>query len=137
LGLSSLAGSCSPAPGHFKAADTEADPAMSFGALLKLERYARIDRGAIINSPWQAILAQTLGIDLRHKAYEDGSRSTTRQDHIAPPAKSNMCRTKRPSCFMSRRRRAATRTISWTISADGAEILEHDLKQVADLSHDA
>jgi hypothetical protein len=79
---------------------------MSFGALLKLERYARIDRGAIIDLPWQAILAQTLGIDKAFdKAYEDGSRSTTRQDHIAPPAKSNMCRTKRPPCFTSRRRR--------------------------------
>jgi hypothetical protein len=58
MGLSSLAGSCSPASGHFKAADTEADPAMSFGALLKLERYTRIDLGAIIDLPWQAILAR-------------------------------------------------------------------------------
>jgi hypothetical protein len=55
-------------------AGTEADPARSFGALLKLERYARIALGAIVDLPWQAILAQTLRIDKAFgKAYEDGS----------------------------------------------------------------
>ena len=78
---------------------------MSFGALLKLECYARIDLGAIIVLPWQAILAQTLGIDKAFdKAYEDRSAIPARRDHVAPPEKSNMGRTKRASCFTSRRR---------------------------------
>jgi hypothetical protein len=45
------------------AIDAEADPAMSFGALLTLERYARIDLGVTIDLPWEAIQNQTLGID--------------------------------------------------------------------------
>jgi hypothetical protein len=35
--------------------DAEADPTMSFGSLLKLERYARIDLGVRIDLPWAAI----------------------------------------------------------------------------------
>jgi hypothetical protein len=39
--------------------DAEADPAMSFGSLLKLERYARIDLGVRISLPWEAITQVT------------------------------------------------------------------------------
>jgi hypothetical protein len=39
--------------------DAEADPAMSFGSLLKLERYARIDLGVRITLPWEAITQVT------------------------------------------------------------------------------
>jgi hypothetical protein len=35
--------------------DAEADPSMSFGALQKLERYARIDFGVRISLPWESI----------------------------------------------------------------------------------
>lgn len=35
--------------------DAEADPSMSFGSLIKLERYARIDLGVRIELPWQQI----------------------------------------------------------------------------------
>jgi hypothetical protein len=54
------------------AVDAEADPAMSFHALLKLERYARIDLGAIIELPWQDIRDKTLEID---KAFEDADKT--------------------------------------------------------------
>lgn len=37
------------------AIDVEADPDMSFGSLVKLERYARIDFGLRIDLPWAAI----------------------------------------------------------------------------------
>jgi hypothetical protein len=37
------------------AVDAEADPEMSFGSLVKLERYARIDFGLRIDLPWAAI----------------------------------------------------------------------------------
>ena len=37
------------------AVDAEADPDMSFGSLVKLERYARIDFGLRIDLPWAAI----------------------------------------------------------------------------------
>lgn len=50
------------------AIDAEADPSMSFEAFLALERYARIDFGAIIDLPWQAIRKRTLEID---KAFEE------------------------------------------------------------------
>jgi hypothetical protein len=36
---------------------------MSFHALLKLERFARIDLGVIIDLPWEAIRDQTLEFD--------------------------------------------------------------------------
>jgi hypothetical protein len=45
------------------AIDAEADPTMSFGSLLILERYARIDLGATIDLPWQTIRDQALEID--------------------------------------------------------------------------
>jgi hypothetical protein len=41
------------------AVDAEADPEMSFGALVKLERYARIDLGVRIDLPWAAIRDST------------------------------------------------------------------------------
>lgn len=37
--------------------DAEADPTMSFGSLLTLERYARIDLGVRISLPWEQIAA--------------------------------------------------------------------------------
>ena len=45
------------------AVDAEADPAMGFGSLLKLERFARSDLGATIELPWQTIRDRTLAID--------------------------------------------------------------------------
>ncbi len=39
--------------------DAEADPSMSFGSLLKLERYARIDLGVRISLPWEEIARRT------------------------------------------------------------------------------
>ncbi len=56
------------------AIDAEADPTMSFGALLALERYARIDLGAIIELPWQAIREQTLATN---KAFDDANQNGT------------------------------------------------------------
>ncbi len=44
------------------AVDAEADPGMSFGAFLKLERYARIDLGVTLDLPWQIIQDQALAI---------------------------------------------------------------------------
>jgi hypothetical protein len=56
------------------AIDAEADPRMGFGALLTLERYARIDFGAIIELPWQAIRDCALAADAAfNKARADGS----------------------------------------------------------------
>jgi hypothetical protein len=56
------------------AIDAEADPRMGFGALLTLERYARIDFGAIIDLPWQAIREAALAADAAFdKARVDGS----------------------------------------------------------------
>ena len=56
------------------AIDAEADPRMGFGALLTLERYARIDFGAIIELPWQAIRDCALAADAAFdKARADGS----------------------------------------------------------------
>jgi hypothetical protein len=56
------------------AIDAESDPRMGFGALLTLERYARIDLGAIIELPWEAIrdcaLATNVAFD---KARADAS----------------------------------------------------------------
>jgi hypothetical protein len=37
------------------AVDAEADPDMSFGSLVALQRYARIDMGILINLPWAEI----------------------------------------------------------------------------------
>lgn len=45
------------------AVDAEADPEMSFHSFLKLERYARIDLGVIIDLPWQSIRDQSLELD--------------------------------------------------------------------------
>ena len=43
--------------------DAEADPAMTFAAYLKLERYARIDLGVLIDLPWQPIRDRALALD--------------------------------------------------------------------------
>ncbi|HTV33208.1 MAG TPA: hypothetical protein VME69_08915 [Methylocella sp.] len=45
------------------AVDAEADPTMSFGSLLILQRYARIDLGAAIDLPWQPIHDRTLAVN--------------------------------------------------------------------------
>jgi hypothetical protein len=42
--------------------DVEADPDMNFGALVKVERYARIDLGIRIELPWEKIRAKSLGL---------------------------------------------------------------------------
>ncbi|MEQ1519957.1 MAG: patatin-like phospholipase family protein [Aestuariivirga sp.] len=42
--------------------DAEADPGMNFGALVKLERYARIDLGVRINLWWNKISSTALGV---------------------------------------------------------------------------
>ena len=48
--------------------DAEADPSMSFGSLLKLERYARIDLGVRIILPWEEIARRAKRYDrLRHE----------------------------------------------------------------------
>jgi hypothetical protein len=44
------------------AVDAEADPAMSFGALVTLQRYARIDMGVRIDLPWAMIAQHTSAI---------------------------------------------------------------------------
>jgi hypothetical protein len=41
------------------AVDAEADPNMSFGSLVKLQRYARIDLGVLIDLPWAAVRDRT------------------------------------------------------------------------------
>lgn len=45
--------------------DAEADPAMTFGAYLKLQRYARIDLGVLLDLPWQPIRDAALALDAR------------------------------------------------------------------------
>ena len=56
------------------AIDAEADPKMSFASLLILERYARIDFGAIIDLPWQAIRDRALGVD---KAFDKAGKDSS------------------------------------------------------------
>jgi len=53
------------------AVDAEADPTMSFGSFLTLERYARIDLGVTIDLPWQQIRDRTLAVD---KIFDDGKQ---------------------------------------------------------------
>ncbi|HUB64643.1 MAG TPA: hypothetical protein VL996_09400, partial [Methylocella sp.] len=56
------------------AIDAEADPTMSFGSFLILERYARIDLGATVELPWRAIADCTRAVDAAFdKADQDGS----------------------------------------------------------------
>jgi hypothetical protein len=43
--------------------DAEADPSMSFPALMTLERYARIDLGVRIVLPWEEVAAMTKSVD--------------------------------------------------------------------------
>jgi hypothetical protein len=50
--------------------DAEADPTMSFGSFLLLERYARIDLGVIIDLPWQAVRNQTVAFDKAFEQFE-------------------------------------------------------------------
>ncbi|MCI0465949.1 MAG: patatin-like phospholipase family protein [Beijerinckiaceae bacterium] len=61
------------------AVDAEADPRMSFGALLKLERYARIDLGVSLDLPWEEIGKCALGLD---KSFSDAAKV---KDGLKPP----------------------------------------------------
>ncbi|HET6377913.1 MAG TPA: patatin-like phospholipase family protein [Methylocella sp.] len=54
------------------AVDAEADPMMTFHSLLRLERYARIDLGVIINLPWQAIRDCSMSVN---KAFAEAAKS--------------------------------------------------------------
>ena len=47
------------------AVDAEADPAMTFGAYLRLQRYARIDLGVLLDLPWQSIRDKALALNER------------------------------------------------------------------------
>jgi hypothetical protein len=60
--------------------DAEADPNMSFGSLLKLERYARIDLGTRIILPFEEIARITKTVD---DAIENGKRVRRRGPHCA------------------------------------------------------
>ena len=51
------------------AIDAEADPTMSFGSFLTLQRYARIDLGVTIDLPWKEIKDRTLAVD---KIFDEG-----------------------------------------------------------------
>jgi hypothetical protein len=42
--------------------DAEADPGMNFGALVKVQRYARIDLGIRVELPWERIRAKSLAV---------------------------------------------------------------------------
>lgn len=57
------------------AVDAEADPALTFGAFLKLQRYARIDFGALLDLPWQAIRDHSLAVNKAVAAKEPMPRS--------------------------------------------------------------
>jgi hypothetical protein len=61
--------------------DAEADPSLSFGSLLKVERYARIDLGVRIELPWEKIANQTKYVS--KKLAEDGYASRSRGPHCA------------------------------------------------------
>ena len=67
------------------AVDAEADPTMSFGSFLTLERYARIDLGVTIDLPWHAIKARTLEVD-KIFAKGGGDKLTASGPH-SPPAR--------------------------------------------------
>jgi hypothetical protein len=60
--------------------DAEADPSMSFGALLKLERYARIDLGVRIYLPWEEIARRTKSFS---EGLESGNEVPTKGPHCA------------------------------------------------------
>ena len=64
------------------AVDAEADPTMSFGSFLTLERYARIDLGVTIDLPWHAIKARTLEVD-KIFAKGGGDKLTASGPHCA------------------------------------------------------
>jgi hypothetical protein len=59
--------------------DAEADPSMSFPALLTLERYARIDLGVRITLPWEEIAAMTKSVG----EHIDGDRPCSNGPHCA------------------------------------------------------
>ena len=62
------------------AVDAEADPAMGFGSLLKLERFARGDLGATIDLPWREIRDRTLAVDA---AFAKGNEPRVEGFHAA------------------------------------------------------
>ena len=63
------------------AVDAEADPGMGFGSLLKMERFARSDLGALIELPWQAIAERTREVDALFAS--EGGAGGSRGHHAA------------------------------------------------------
>jgi hypothetical protein len=55
--------------------DAEADPKMTFGSFIELQRYARIDLGVRINLPWEKIAETTLTVS---KEMAESSEITAR-----------------------------------------------------------
>lgn len=66
------------------AVDAEADPTMSFGSFLLLERYARIDLGVVIDLPWQAIRDRTLALDEAFADASDGQKPMALPAGVGP-----------------------------------------------------
>ena len=61
------------------AIDAEADPDMSFGSLVTLERYARIDFGVRIDLPWAALRATSL--DASEELLKNGDQAPGNATH--------------------------------------------------------
>ncbi|MCI0598660.1 MAG: patatin-like phospholipase family protein [Beijerinckiaceae bacterium] len=70
------------------AVDAEADPEMSFGAFLTLERYARIDLGVSIDLPWKAIGQCALQVD---KSFSDAAKVKDNLKPAVPSAQGPHC----------------------------------------------
>ena len=61
--------------------DAEADPKMTFGSFIELQRYARIDLGIRIKLPWEAIAETTLAVS--EDAAKTGKITTRKGPHCA------------------------------------------------------
>lgn len=61
--------------------DAEADPKMTFGSFIELQRYARIDLGIRINLPWEKIAETTLRIS--EEVAKGGTITTGNGPHCA------------------------------------------------------
>jgi len=61
------------------AIDAEADPDMSFGSLIKLERYARIDFGTRIDLPWAAL--RNISRDASAEVLKSGGQPPNKAPH--------------------------------------------------------
>ncbi|MDQ0394486.1 patatin-like phospholipase family protein [Labrys monachus] len=64
-------------------ADAEADPAMTFDSLVRLQRYARIDRGILIDLPWPAICAASKAVTPTSTRGAAGDPSLCHGPHVA------------------------------------------------------